>query len=143
MELVGLELIGIAISRRIYRCAACVQRGGGRVDPMAVSRKFGDLAVNLGAARKMSWTYPEQSRDYRPGDVVMTRTKLFQSNRSQAVRWPESVAFPDNVKEVSIVREGKRLVIAPSNAVWDDFFDSPGIDLPARDQPALQDREPL
>jgi hypothetical protein len=33
-------------------------------------------------------------------------------------------------------------VIVPSNAVWDDFFDSPCIDL-QRDQPALQDREPL
>jgi antitoxin VapB len=52
----------------------------------------------------------------------MTRAKLFRSNRSQAVRWPKSLAFPDSVKEVSIVREGKRLVIAPSNAVWDDFF---------------------
>jgi hypothetical protein len=49
MELVGLELIGIAISQRIYRGAACVQRGGGRLDRMVVSRKFGDLAVNLGA----------------------------------------------------------------------------------------------
>jgi antitoxin VapB len=73
----------------------------------------------------------------------MTRTKLFRSNRSQAVRLPKSLAFPDSVKEVSIVREGQRRVIVPSNAVWDDFFDSPGIDLPARDQPALQDREPL
>jgi virulence-associated protein VagC len=27
------------------------------------------------------------------------------------------------------VREGQRRVIVPSNAVWDDFFDSPGIDL--------------
>ena len=27
----------------------------------------------------------------------------------------KSLAFPDSVKEVSIVREGKRLVIAPSN----------------------------
>lgn len=49
MGLVGLELIGIAISRRIYRGAACVQRGGGGLDSMAMSRKFGDLAVNLGA----------------------------------------------------------------------------------------------
>jgi antitoxin VapB len=73
----------------------------------------------------------------------MTRTKLFRSNRSQAVRLPKSLAFPDNVKEVSIVREGKRRVIVPSNAVWDDFFDSPGIDLPARDQPGPQDREPF
>jgi antitoxin VapB len=47
----------------------------------------------------------------------MTRTKLFRSNRSQAARWPKSLAFPDGPKEASIVREGKRLVIAPSNAV--------------------------
>jgi virulence-associated protein VagC len=46
-----------------------------------------------------------------------------------------------NTADVSIVREGKRLVIAPSKAAWDGFFDSPGVDLPARDQPALQDRE--
>jgi antitoxin VapB len=110
---------------------------------MPMSRKFGDLAVNLRAARKMSCTYPEQSRDREPGDVVMTRTKLFRSNRSQAVRLPKSLAFPDSVKEVSIVRDGKRRVIVPSNAVWDDFFDGPGIDLPARDQPAVHDREPL
>jgi antitoxin VapB len=44
---------------------------------------------------------------------------------------------------VSIVREGKRPVIVQSDAVCDDFFDNPGIDLPAGDQPALQDREPL
>jgi virulence-associated protein VagC len=40
--------------------------------------------------------------------------------------------FRTGVKEVSIVREGKRLVIGPSNAVWDDFFDGPCIDLPAQ-----------
>jgi antitoxin VapB len=108
---------------------------------MAVSRKFGDLAVNLSAERKISCTDPEQSRDRERGDIVVTRTKLFRSNRSQPVRLPKSLAFPDSVKEVSIVREGKGLMIAPSNAVWDDFFDSPGVDLPARDQPALQDRE--
>ena len=72
----------------------------------------------------------------------MTRTKLFRSNRSQAVRLPKSLAFPDSVKEVSVVREGQRLVIVPSNRVWDDFFDSSGVDL-QRDQPALQDREPF
>jgi antitoxin VapB len=64
----------------------------------------------------------------------VTRTKVFRSNRSQAVRLPKSLAFPDRVKEVSIVREGKRRVIVPSNAVRDDFFDSPGIDLFRTDQ---------
>jgi len=31
----------------------------------------------------------------------------------------------------------------PANAVWDDFFDAPGIDLPAREQPGAQGREPF
>jgi antitoxin VapB len=71
----------------------------------------------------------------------MTRTTLFQSNRSQAVRLPKDVAFPDGVKSVTVLRDGKRRVIVPSDAVWDDFFDAPGIDLGERDQPSLQDRE--
>jgi antitoxin VapB len=73
----------------------------------------------------------------------MTRTTVFQSNRSQAVRLPKDVAFPKDVKEVAVLRDGKRRVIVPANAVWDDFFDAPGIELAARDQPPAQEREPL
>jgi antitoxin VapB len=69
------------------------------------------------------------------------RTTLFQSNRTQAVRLPKDVAFPPNVREVLIVREGTRVVIVPADRAWDDFFDSPGIDFPDRDQPAMQERE--
>ena len=71
----------------------------------------------------------------------MTRTTLFQSNRSQAVRLPKDVAFPEGVKEVAIVKEGARRIIVPSNALWDDFFDAPGIDLGERAQPDPQDRD--
>lgn len=73
----------------------------------------------------------------------MTRTTLFQSNRSQAVRLPKDVAFPDSVRAVAVLRDGKRRVIVPADAVWDDFFDGPGVDLGERDQPAAQDREPF
>ncbi|NFV80877.1 type II toxin-antitoxin system VapB family antitoxin [Magnetospirillum aberrantis] len=73
----------------------------------------------------------------------MTRTTLFHSNRSQAVRLPKDVAFPDGVHEVAILRDGARRVIVPANAVWDDFFAAPGVDLGERDQPAMQDRESL
>jgi len=73
----------------------------------------------------------------------MTKTTLFQSNRSQAVRLPRDVAFPEGVRSVTVLRDGKRRVIVPSDTVWDDFFDAPGIDLGERDQPALQDREAL
>ena len=71
----------------------------------------------------------------------MAQTKLFQSNRSQAVRLPKGVAFPADVSEVTILRDGKRRVIVPSNAVWDDFFDAPGVDLGQRVQPVAQERE--
>ena len=71
----------------------------------------------------------------------MTRTTLFRSNRSQAVRLPKDVAFPDSVKEVAVLRDGTRRVIVPANATWDDFFAEPGIDLPDREQPAMQERE--
>ncbi|MBW8882563.1 MAG: antitoxin [Asticcacaulis sp.] len=71
----------------------------------------------------------------------MTKTTLFQSNRSQAVRLPKDVAFPEGVKEVMILREGGRRIIVPSDRVWDDFFDAPGVDLGERSQPSAQDRE--
>lgn len=73
----------------------------------------------------------------------MTRTTVFQSNRSQAVRLPKDVAFPEGVKEVAILRDGSRRVIVPANALWDDFFSSPGVELGERDQPAAQEREAL
>ena len=65
----------------------------------------------------------------------VVRTNLFLTNRSQAVRLSRDVAFPDGVREVVIVRDGARRIIAPSGALWDDFFDQPGIDLPDREQP--------
>ncbi|MBB5577208.1 MULTISPECIES: type II toxin-antitoxin system VapB family antitoxin [Rhizobium] len=71
----------------------------------------------------------------------MSRTTIFQSNRTQAVRLSKDVAFPDNVKEVAILRDGNRRVIVPANSIWDDFFDAPGIDLGERKQPAAQVRE--
>ena len=73
----------------------------------------------------------------------MTRTKLFQSNRSQAVRLPRDVAFPAGVSEVSIIRDGLRRVIVPSASVWDDFFAAPGIPFEDRAAPAYQARDPL
>lgn len=71
----------------------------------------------------------------------MVRTTIFHSNRSQAVRLPKDVAFPDDVKQVTVLREGKRRVIVPTGAVWDEFFDAPGVDLGPRDQPVAQMRE--
>lgn len=71
----------------------------------------------------------------------MTRTTLFQTNRTQAVRLPKDVAFPKEVREVSILRDGARRVIVPADAAWDDFFDAPGVEIGDRDQPQAQVRE--
>jgi antitoxin VapB len=73
----------------------------------------------------------------------MSHTRLFRSNRSQAVRLPKDVAFPPGTTEVVVLKDGNRRVIQPADSAWDDFFASPGADLGARDQPAAQEREPL
>lgn len=73
----------------------------------------------------------------------MTRTSLFFSNRTQAVRLPKDVAFPPGVREVQILRDGPRVIIAPADAGWDDFFAEPGADLAERVQPPHQQRDPL
>jgi antitoxin VapB len=71
----------------------------------------------------------------------MVRTSIFLSNRSQAVRLPKDVAFPEGVRSVVILREGRRRVIVPADAAWDDFFEQPGVDLGERDQLQAQVRE--
>lgn len=72
---------------------------------------------------------------------MLTRTSLFLSNRSQAVRLPKAVAFADGVREVVIVPDGPRRIIAPAEAAWDDFFETKGINLGDRHQPAIEERE--
>ena len=72
---------------------------------------------------------------------TLARTRLFTSNRSQAVRLPKDVAFPDGVSEVMILRDGNRRIIGPADAVWDDFFEAPGIDIGPRVQPDAQRRD--
>lgn len=75
--------------------------------------------------------------------MVMTKTTLFLSNQTQAVRLPKDVAFPDGVREVRILRDGIRRVIVPVDSVWDDFFDSPGVDVPDRKDFDWPVREPF
>ncbi|WP_295708505.1 type II toxin-antitoxin system VapB family antitoxin [uncultured Brevundimonas sp.] len=57
------------------------------------------------------------------------KATVFKSNRSQAVRLPKAVAFPDDVKELRVIREGNGLLLVPADAVWDDFLKGPGIDI--------------
>ena len=57
----------------------------------------------------------------------MVQTKVFKSNRIQAVRLPRPVAFPESVKDVMIVAIGNTRVITPAEQSWDDWFDAPAV----------------
>ena len=77
----------------------------------------------------------------------MTHSTLFKSNRSQAVRLPKAVAFPDDVQQVEIVKVGRSRLVSPAGHRWDDLFrQGPRASedfLRDRDQPPDQEREPL
>jgi len=51
-----------------------------------------------------------------------TTTSLFKTNKTQAVRLPKDVAFPDSVSDVEIIKVGNSRVISPVGHRWDAFF---------------------
>ena len=76
-----------------------------------------------------------------------TKTVLFKSNQTQAVRLPKDVAFPEGVHEVEIVKIGNSRVISPVGQRWDSYFarESKLSDdfLVDRDQGTAEERDPL
>jgi len=79
--------------------------------------------------------------------MTTAHTKVFLTNRSQAVRLPKSVALPDSIKEVDIIAIGNRRLITPAGESWDSWFDGPAASedfMQERDQPdEQQQREAL
>lgn len=54
--------------------------------------------------------------------LAMTTTTVFTNNRTQAVRLPADMRFPDSVKKVEVRILGQDRIITPANAAWDSFF---------------------
>jgi antitoxin VapB len=77
----------------------------------------------------------------------MTKSTVFTSNRSQAVRLPKAVAFPEGVHEVEIIKVGNSRIITPAGKRWDDLFDrGPRVSddfMNERVQPLIDKREPF
>ena len=77
----------------------------------------------------------------------MTTSTVFTTNRSQAVRLPKAVAFPDEVHQVDILKIGRSRVIVPTGGRWDDLFQrGPRATedfMAEREQPAAEEREPI
>jgi antitoxin VapB len=76
----------------------------------------------------------------------MTRSTVFISNRSQAVRLPKPVAMPEHVRQVEIVKLGRSRLVSPAGRSWDEFFDGPAVSedfMSEREQPPAQVRDEL
>lgn len=52
----------------------------------------------------------------------MTISTVFNNNRTQAVRLPAEMRFPDSVKRVEVRVAGQERIIAPAESAWDSFF---------------------
>jgi antitoxin VapB len=72
---------------------------------------------------------------------------VFVNNRTQAVRLPLDVRFPEGVHKVDIRVKGQERIIAPVGQTWDSFFlGGPGVSedfLPDRASQQQPQREPL
>ena len=72
---------------------------------------------------------------------------VFVNNRSQAVRLPLDVRFPEGVRKVAIRVKGQERIIAPIDRTWDSFFlDGPPVSddfLPERASQQQTERETL
>ena len=78
--------------------------------------------------------------------MTCVKTRIFKSNRSQAVRLPMEVAYPESVKDVEITAIGNKRMIVPANQSWDEWFDAPRVSsdfMTERKQPEDQRREAL
>lgn len=76
----------------------------------------------------------------------MDQGSVFQSNRSQAVRLPKSVALPDGVKRVDVVAIGRTRILTPAGETWSSWFEGDDVTadfMAEREQAPDQDREGL
>ncbi len=78
---------------------------------------------------------------------VARRASIFQNGANQAVRLPQEMRFPTDVKEVRIRRQGDGLVITPVKPDWASFFalqiEVPDDFLENRSDSHPQSRDPL
>jgi antitoxin VapB len=75
------------------------------------------------------------------------RASIFRNGANQAVRLPQELRFPQEVKEVRIRKQGDSLVLSPIRPDWASFFamkvDVPDDFLADRGDSPPQEREPL
>ena len=79
--------------------------------------------------------------------AVAKRASIFRNGANQAVRLPQELRFPADVKEVRIRKQGDGLFISPVKPNWSSFFamqvDVPDDFLENRNDSSPQSRDPL
>lgn len=80
-------------------------------------------------------------------EVQSYQSAVFKLNKSQAVRIPKKIAFPEEVTSVSVVRQGASIILTPLDRSWDSWFNC-GVEVSEdymkdREQPTHQERETL
>lgn len=79
--------------------------------------------------------------------IATKRASIFRNGSNQAVRLPQELKFPENVKEVRIRKQGDALVLSPVRPDWSSFFalqiEAPDDFLADRRDLPPQSREPL
>jgi len=76
----------------------------------------------------------------------MERGSVFMTNKTQAVRLPKSVRFPEGITSVDILRRGRAWVITPSEQSWAAWFEGDSVSrdfMEDRAQPEAQERATL
>jgi len=76
----------------------------------------------------------------------MERGSVFMTNKTQAVRVPKSVRFPEGVTSVDIQRRGRAWVMTPSGQSWAAWFEGDNVScdfMQERAQPDAQERAAL
>jgi antitoxin VapB len=79
--------------------------------------------------------------------AVARRASIFRNGANQAVRLPQEMRFPADVKEVRIRKQGDGLFISPVKPNWSSFFamqvDVPEDFMANREDSIPQSRDPI
>ena len=96
---------------------------------------------------KRGKTAPQLASSKSMSTSVFRRASIFRNGANQAVRLPQELRFPEEVKEVRIRKQGDSLLISPVRPDWASFFarevDVPDNFLEQRDDSPPQAREAL
>lgn len=100
---------------------------------------------NKGTGKRRS--EPRQVAARSMTNSVAKRASIFRNGANQAVRLPQDMRFPADVKEVRIRKQGDGLFISPVKPDWESFFamqvDVPEDFLADRNDLPPQERDPL